>query len=769
MANKVSKLKFNNVTYDLADESSRAAINNLEGQLEATRVDLNNMRAAVGSPLTAATTSAMTDTSKIYVYTGTTTTVSGVTFTAGNWYYHDGTKWQLGGTYNETALETDTTLKLSGRAADAKVVGDALEDIILDDIVLTGTDADVEAGEYTAFITVNNLWSTTSTRKCGIYVIPDGTVKVQIDANTSYRTGVAFLTTNAHANNTSPNYASGWEKPVYVPANMSKTFVVPNDAKYFYFTKNFDGSIMTPSALTWLSSVIPGIEERIDKNTSDIADLSDVLSDRTAIDPTYGGFYAFISASNVWSTGSNRFCGMWRIPDGATSVSITANSDLRAGVAFLTTTNHVNGTAPDYVSEWTQRQFVPAGTTMSFNVPDDAKYLYYDRKYNDYIYIPEAIVWTKMIDIKDYVNNSLGLHENPPSKTALNIVKRCRQMTEIKWTPAVDLKRFMLVQRKGEIPDTASGQNYLGTFKAGVEYTGIPYGRVSTTMGDYGYDYATVGHYIPFETFVSSVSNPDSMLCKRDVGAVAGHRSVCYATVCSGLTCYALDVPERPTASIAGISGLAAIGKINNNGELLSDDYFKIGDVLNLYDNHTAIITDIIRDSDGVIQYVELSDASTSGLADRNYADGQIGGICRRKGWTREQFFAPYSWGAYTLYRYSGTVTYEPSPYVNIGDEFNMQRIEHFPCMPYEGNKFTYKIGHIPDDRVKILVSLAGYGYLKVFKDGTEITGSPFVVTSETDSVDITEISIGNYSAYLCNISNGNVTNLTYPCEWSIQ
>ena len=129
MANKVSKLKFNNVTYDLADESSRAAINNLEGQLEATRVDLNNMRAAVGSPLTAATTSAMTNTSKVYVYTGTTTTVSGVTFTAGNWYYHDGTKWQLGGTYNETALETDTTLTVSGAAADAKVTGDKVTEL----------------------------------------------------------------------------------------------------------------------------------------------------------------------------------------------------------------------------------------------------------------------------------------------------------------------------------------------------------------------------------------------------------------------------------------------------------------------------------------------------------------------------------------------------------------------------------------------------------------------------------------------------------------
>lgn len=165
MANKVSNLKFNNVTYDLADESSRAAINNLEGQLEATRVDLNNMRAAVGSPLTAATTSAMTDTSKIYVYTGTTTTVSSVTFTAGNWYYHDGTKWQLGGTYNETALETDTTLTVSGAAADAKVTGDKVTELKSD---LSDTDETITA--KMELIKSKNLSTSDSDWTSGYYV-----------------------------------------------------------------------------------------------------------------------------------------------------------------------------------------------------------------------------------------------------------------------------------------------------------------------------------------------------------------------------------------------------------------------------------------------------------------------------------------------------------------------------------------------------------------------------------------------------------------------
>ena len=77
-----------------------------------------------GAPRAAITASDMEDTSLIYVYTGSE---SG--YTNGNWYYYDGTAWVSGGIYNSTAFSTDTTLTMSGAAADAKVVGDELTDL----------------------------------------------------------------------------------------------------------------------------------------------------------------------------------------------------------------------------------------------------------------------------------------------------------------------------------------------------------------------------------------------------------------------------------------------------------------------------------------------------------------------------------------------------------------------------------------------------------------------------------------------------------------
>jgi len=76
-------------------------------------------KAQVGSPLVASTAAGMTDTDKIYVYTGSETG-----YTAGNWYYYNGSSWASGGVYNSEAVETDTTLSVSGMAADAKAVGD---------------------------------------------------------------------------------------------------------------------------------------------------------------------------------------------------------------------------------------------------------------------------------------------------------------------------------------------------------------------------------------------------------------------------------------------------------------------------------------------------------------------------------------------------------------------------------------------------------------------------------------------------------------------
>lgn len=78
-------------------------------------------RIKYGSPLIAPTASAMTETNRVYVYTGSETG-----YVNGNWYYYDGSAWVSGGVYTASGVNTDTTLAVAGMPADAKAAGDKL-------------------------------------------------------------------------------------------------------------------------------------------------------------------------------------------------------------------------------------------------------------------------------------------------------------------------------------------------------------------------------------------------------------------------------------------------------------------------------------------------------------------------------------------------------------------------------------------------------------------------------------------------------------------
>lgn len=78
-----------------------------------------------GSPVGVTSSSDMTDEGTIYLYEGTT----GGGFTNGHFYYYDGSAWADGGEYAAATVQTDKTLLVEDRAADAKATGEAVGEL----------------------------------------------------------------------------------------------------------------------------------------------------------------------------------------------------------------------------------------------------------------------------------------------------------------------------------------------------------------------------------------------------------------------------------------------------------------------------------------------------------------------------------------------------------------------------------------------------------------------------------------------------------------
>ena len=93
------RIKINKNNY-IEDAQSTEISKSLYAQLVA-KVNILGMQAKAnyGSPLVASTASAMTDTTRVYVYTG-----NEEGYTNGNWYYYEEGEWKSGGAYNSIAV-----------------------------------------------------------------------------------------------------------------------------------------------------------------------------------------------------------------------------------------------------------------------------------------------------------------------------------------------------------------------------------------------------------------------------------------------------------------------------------------------------------------------------------------------------------------------------------------------------------------------------------------------------------------------------------------
>ena len=352
-------------------------------------------------------------------------------------------------------------------------------------------------------------------------------------------------------------------------------------------------------------------------------------------------------------------------------------------------------------------------------------------------------------------------HEWPVDTFMQNAIRRARQLTDIKWTPRVKIPRYSMLN--------GGSDHFLDWFYPDKEYIGIPYSGAGKGEGsasgwtapeEWGYAHKWVGGCIPFESFVTAARYPNSVFSETVDQSTPNYDSSPFGIVCTGLVNYTVNGPW-PLRGITNFfntsDNVFRKPSSNNTISVIDRNEIMIGDFL-YTQPHVIVITDILRDAEGNVTHVEMSEATTVGNGNNTILGTQFGGVARRKMWEYSEFKRLY--GNYVKYRRTTFygIPYEPSKYVDTGNEGNRENIQDLPCIPYLGNGAIYREGYIHNS--KILIGATGFTSLVVTKDGDEF--------GTFDITDLTEISVGfsdvgSYEAYL---TNG--TTRTMACNWTV-
>ena len=366
----------------------------------------------------------------------------------------------------------------------------------------------------------------------------------------------------------------------------------------------------------------------------------------------------------------------------------------------------------------------------------------------------------------------MGMHETPANWKALNAVKRAREYTDTKWTPAVDLKRV------SPFSDAV--------FLHGNEYVGIP--QIPSDGEEDEGTFHVIGSGHGIDEFVSSVGVEGTFNTNYKPDGTN-------ASVCSGwlnetdIIRYAYNV-----ASQIPFERLLSQFNRSNRFDPTSLD-IEIGDVILFYGKNggdmAAIVSDVVRDVNALIDgrtesviSVELCQTglvSNDDICNSSEKNGQYGGgLAERRVYSRGELFTMFNQRSFCVAIRNfncGDLKYEVNPF---GGKPGSKH-GNLPVVPYNGNK-SYYIGDDSDTpvfRVPLVINDTGYDTVELecywFQDTTdsysfaiadlEVDENGCVVVEYESSSDDSYKYIHKCVAHLAKTVGDEVYS-SAPCEW---
>ena len=205
------------------------------------------------------------------------------------------------------------------------------------------------------------------------------------------------------------------------------------------------------------------------------------------------------------------------------------------------------------------------------------------------------------------------IHTEPTTRGEKIAIEKARLLTDFKWTPLRDIPTYTIKDGHSVIP-------------AGKEVTGIPYSSTEATD-------KFVTENVMLDTFLSAIANPDSKLYQIGHGSIGRCN---YGMVCNGFVRYVFSIPYRVNTHRWYM--LDGMHMVFPKEEYKVED-LKLCDILHAYNdgrNHVALVTDIIKDEEGAIVGVEISEG--------------VAPLCKREVYSPSVYYEKYK--PFAIWRY---------------------------------------------------------------------------------------------------------------------
>ena len=304
-------------------------------------------------------------------------------------------------------------------------------------------------------------------------------------------------------------------------------------------------------------------------------------------------------------------------------------------------------------------------------------------------------------------------HDQPMNNGVANAIRRARQLTDVKWTPAAPLASGISL----DLPD--------GRIHAGVDFftpahrpvKGVNYSSARTFE-------KFVGYNVSLETFVTAAANPYSVLYEHPQHERGRGIYSYYGTVCSCFVSYALDLHYHiPSIAWGSHPDVTLV----DSDDL---DALQLCDIVNHPGDHITLITDIARDEDGHVREIEVSES--------------IKPRCVRVTYTPEEFRAFWLERGYRVYRYAKleSVTYTPTAFSPVEGDPDLGEAEiNRSLLPDFGNKANYLRGA---ENIELSVLEPGWDHVEVTNPDGSVC--PYALDHRTHVLVIPN-DVGHYSA----------------------